>query len=153
MDKKIVKVVYDNGEEKSIEIEKIKSREQIKDDLPIGEKHDWRVSRVYDVQFKDLERDVLSQLGEDMVKNYAKDHLDLKDEDEDESDCDCEDKDVSDFEDKELMAELSRRNLLGYANINIISIDLFTRFSRVITTVNNQDLETIISDLETKYNL
>jgi hypothetical protein len=153
MDKKIVKVVYDNGEEKSIEIEKIKSREQIKDDLPIGEKQDWRVSRVYDVQFKELEKAVLSELGEDMVKNYAKDHLDLKDEDEDESDCDCEDKDVSDFEDKELMAELSRRNLLGYANINIISIDLFTRFSRVITTVNNQDLETIISDLETKYNL
>jgi hypothetical protein len=153
MDKKIVKVVYDNGEEKSIESEKIKSKEQIKEGLPIAEKQDYRVNGVYNRQFKELEEAVLCELDEDIVKRYAKDHLDLKDEDEDESDCDCEDKDVSDFEDDELMSELSRRNLLGYANINIISIDLFTRFSRVITTVNNQDLETIISDLETKYNL
>jgi hypothetical protein len=151
MDKKIVKVVYDNGEEKSIESEKIKSREQIKDGLPIGEKQDWRVNRVYDRQFKDFERDVLWALDDDMVKDYAKDHLDLKDENE--NDCDCKDKDVSDFEDNELMAELSRRNLLGYANVNIISIDLFTRFSRVITKADNQELETIISELEKKYNL
>jgi len=151
MDKRIIKVVYDNGEEKSIESEKIKSREQIKDGLPIGEKQDWRVKRVYDRQFKDLEKDVLWALDDNMVKDYAKDHLDLKDEDE--NDCDCQDKDVSDFEDNELMAELSRRNLLGYANVNIISIDLFTRFSRVITKADNQELETIISELEKKYNL
>ena len=34
MDKKIVKVVYDDREIKLVEKEKIKSREQIKDDLP-----------------------------------------------------------------------------------------------------------------------
>lgn len=151
MDKKIVKVVYDNGEIKLIEKHKIKSREQIKDALIIGEKQDWRVERAYDRQFKELERDVLWGLDDDLVKEYAKDHLDLKDEDE--NDCDCQDKDVSDFEDDELMAELSRRNLLGYANVNIISIDLFTRFSRVITKADNQELETIISELEKKYNL
>jgi hypothetical protein len=39
------------------------------------------------------------------------------------------------------------------ANVNIISIDLFTRFSRVITKAENQELETIISELEKKYNL
>ena len=151
MEKKIVKVVYDNGEEKSIDSEKIKSKEQIKDALSIGEKQDWRVNRAYNRQFKDLERDVLWQLDDETVKDYAKDHLDLKDEDE--NDCDCQDKDVSDFEDDELMAELSRRNLLGYANVNIISIDLFTRFSRVITKADNQELEKIISELEKKYNL
>jgi hypothetical protein len=151
MDKKIVKVVYDNGEIKLIEKKNIKSREQIKDALIIGEKQDWRVERAYDRQFKELERDVLWGLDEDLVKEYAKDHLDLKDEDE--NDCDCHDKDVSDFEDDELMAELSGRNLLGYANVNIISIDLFTRFSRVITVADNQELETIISELEKKHNL
>jgi predicted DNA-binding antitoxin AbrB/MazE fold protein len=151
MDKKIVKVVYDNGEIKLIEKKNLKSREQIKDALIIGEKQDWRVERAYDRQFKELERDVLWGLDEDLVKEYAKDHLDLKDEDE--NDCDCHDKDVSDFEDDELMAELSRRNLLGYANVNIISIDLFTRFSRVITVADNQELETIISELEKKHNL
>jgi hypothetical protein len=151
MQKKIVKVVYDNGEENSIDIEKFKSKKQIQDNLPIGEKHDWRVSRVYDRQFKDLERDILWGLDDETVKDYAKDHLDLKDEDE--NDCDCQDKDVSDFEDNELMAELSRRNLLGYANVNIITIDLFTRFSRVITNADNQELEKIVSELEKKYNL
>ena len=151
MDKKIVKVVYDNGEIKLIEKKNLKSREQITDALIIGEKQDWRVERAYDRQFKELERDVLWGLDEDLVKEYAKDHLDLKDEDE--NDCDCHDKDVSDFEDDELMAELSRRNLLGYANVNIISIDLFTRFSRVITVADNQELETIISELEKKHNL
>jgi hypothetical protein len=151
MDKKIVKVVYDNGEENCINIEKFKSKKQIQDNLPIGEKHHWRVSRVYDRQFKDLERDILWGLDDKAVKEYAKDLLDLKDEDE--NDCGCKDKDVSDFEDDELIAELSRRNLLGYANVNIISIDLFTRFSRVITKADNQELETIISELEKKYNL
>jgi hypothetical protein len=151
MDKKIVKVVYDNGEIKLVEKEKIKSREQIKDALSIGEKQDWRVNRAYDRQFKELERDVLWGLDEDLVKEYAKDHLDLKDEDD--NDCNCDDKDISDFEDLELMAELSSRNLFGYTNVNIISIDLFTRFSRVITVADNQDLETIISELEKKYKL
>ena len=151
MDKKIAKVVYDNGEIKSVDRKKIKSKEKIKDALPIGEKQDWRVNRVYDRQFKELEKEVLWGLDEDLVKEYAKDHLNLKDEDE--NDCDCHDKDASDFEDDELMTELSRRNLLGYANVNIISIDLFTRFSRVITVADNQELETIISELEKKYNL
>jgi hypothetical protein len=151
MDKKIIKVVYDNGEEKFIESENFKSREQIQEALPIGEKQDWRVNRTYDRQFQELERDILWVLDDETVKDYAKDHLDLKDEDE--NDCDCDDKDVSDFEDDELMAELSRRNLLGYANVNIISIDLFTRFSRIITVAPFQELETIISELEKKYNL
>ena len=151
MDKKIAKVVYDNGEIKSVDRKKIKSKEKIKDALPIGEKQDWRVNRVYDRQFKELEKEVLWGLDEDLVKEYAKDHLNLKDEDE--NDCDCHDKDASDFEDDELMTELSRRNLLGYANVNIISIDLFTRFSRVVTVADNQELETIISELEKKYNL
>jgi hypothetical protein len=37
--------------------------------------------------------------------------------------------------------------------VNIISIDLFTRFSRLITVADNQELETIIWDLEKKYNI
>ena len=65
MDKKIVKVVYDDREIKLVEKEKIKSREQIKDDLPTGEKQYWRVNRVYDRQFQELERAVLWGLDED----------------------------------------------------------------------------------------
>jgi hypothetical protein len=152
MDKKIVKVVYDNKEEKSIESEKIKSREQIKNALPIGEKQDWRVNRVYDRQFKELERAVLWELDDEMVKEYAKDHLYLKEEDE--NDCDCDDKkDISDFEDDELLAEIAIRNNLGYANLNIVTIDLFDRFTRLIGVADNLELENIIIELEKKHNL
>jgi hypothetical protein len=147
MDKKIVKVIYTDGEQ--IEVKDWKTPEQLKSEFSYG--MDWKANRHYDRQFKDIERDVLWGLDDSIVKDYAKDHLDLKDEDENE--CDCDDKDVSDYEDNELMAELSRRNLFGYANVNIISIDLFTRFSRVITVADNQELETIIWDLEKKYNI
>jgi hypothetical protein len=40
MDKRIIKVIYDNGEEKVVG--DYKSKEQIKQDKPIGEKEDWR---------------------------------------------------------------------------------------------------------------
>lgn len=147
MDKKIVKAIYNDGTE--ISVKDLKTLEQIKKDYNYD--RDWKYVRHYERQFYTIERDVLWGLDEDLVKEYAKDHLDLKDEDE--NDCDCDDKDVSDFEDEELMAELVRRNILGYINVNIISIDLFTRFSRVITIADNQELETIISELEKKYNL
>jgi hypothetical protein len=147
MDKKIVKVIYTDGGQ--IEVKDWKTPEQLKSEFSYG--MDWKANHHYDRQFKDIERDVLWGLDDSIVKDYAKDHLDLKDEDENE--CDCDDKDVSDYEDNELMAELSRRNLFGYANVNIISIDLFTRFSRVITVADNQELETIIWDLEKKYNI
>jgi hypothetical protein len=152
MHNRITKVVYDNGEIKLVEKEKIKSKKQIKEALPIGEKQDWRVNRVYDRQFKELERGVLWGLDEDMVKEYAKDHLYLKEEDE--NDCDCNDeKDISDFEDDELLAEIAIRNNLGYANVNIVTIDLFDRFTRLVGVADNLELENIIIELEKKHNL
>jgi len=147
MDKKIVKVIYNDGTD--ISVKDLKTLEQIKKEYDYD--RDWKYIRHYERQFYAIEKDVLWTLENDLVTDYAKDNLDLKDEDE--NDCDCEEKDVSDFEDDELMAELSRRNLLGYANVNIISIDLFTRFSRVITVADSQELETIISELEKKYRL
>lgn len=149
MDKNIVKVIYDNGEE--ILVGKYKSKKQILKDLPIGEKQDWRVNRNYEKQFKEIERKVLWALDDDMVKDYAKDHLYLKDEDE--NDCDCEETDISDFEDDEILSELAKRNYLGYANMNIITINLFERLSRIIGVADNLELENIISELEKKHNL
>ena len=147
MDKKIVKVIYNDGTD--ISVKDLKTIEQIKKDYNYD--RDWKYVSHYERQFYTIEKDVLWTLEDDLVTDYAKDHLDLKDEDE--NDCDCDDKDIQDFEDDEIMAELIRRNLLGYVNVNIISIDLFTRFSRVITVADNQELETIISELEKKYNL
>jgi hypothetical protein len=147
MDKKIVKAIYNDGTE--ISVKDLKTLEQIKKDYNYD--RDWKCVRHYERQFYTIEKDVLWTLEDDLVTNYAKDHLELKDESE--NDCDCEDKDVQDFEDEELMAELVGRNILGYINVNIISIDLFTRFSRIITIADNQELETIISELEKKHNL
>lgn len=149
MDKRIVKVIYDNGEEKVVG--EYKSKEQIKEEKPIGEKEDWRVNRTYNRQFKDFERDILWELDDDMVTDYAKDHLYLKDEDE--NDCDCHEKDLEDFEDDEILSELAKRNYLGYANMNIITINLFERLSRIIGVADNLELENIISELEKKHNL
>jgi hypothetical protein len=149
MDKRIVKVIYDNGEEKVVG--DYKSKEQIKQDKPIGEKEDWRVNRTYNRQFKNFEREILWELDDDMVTDYAKDHLDLKDEDE--NDCDCEETDICDFEDDELFSELARRNHLGYGNMNIITTNLFERLSRIIGVADNLELENIISELEKKHNL
>jgi hypothetical protein len=147
MDKKIVKAIYNDGTE--ISVKDLKTLEQIKKDYNYD--RDWKYVRHYERQFYTIEKDVLWTLEDDLVTDYTKDHLDLKDESE--NDCDCDDKDVQDFEDEELMAELVRRNILGYINVNIISIDLFTRFSRIITIADNQELETIILELEKKYNL
>ena len=147
MDKKIVKVIYNDGTD--ISVKDLKTIEQIKKDYNYD--RDWKYVRHYERQFYTIEKDVLWTLEDDTVTDYAKDHLDLKDEDD--NDCDCDDKDVQDFEDNELITELSRRKLLGYDSLNIISIDLSTRFSRVITVANNQELETIILELEKKYNL
>ena len=149
MDKRIVKVIYDNGEEKVVG--DYKSKEQIKEAKPIGEKEDWRVNRTYNRQFKDFEREILWELDDDLVTDYAKDHLDLKDEDE--NDCDCDEKDLEDYEDDEILYELAKRNYLGYSNMNIITINLFERLSRIIGVADNLELENIISELEKKHNL
>jgi hypothetical protein len=147
MEKKIVKVIYTDGEQD--EVKDWKTIEEIKTVFYYDA--DWKANRHFERQFYKIEKDILWNLYDDNVKDYAKDHLDLKDEDD--NDCDCDEKDVSDFEDDEIMSELQRRKLFGYTNVNIITVDLFTRFSRIITVADNQELETIILDLEKKYNL
>jgi hypothetical protein len=147
MEKKIVKVIYTDGEQD--EVKDWKTIEEIKTEFDYDSY--WKANRHFERQFYKIEKDILWNLYDDNVSDYAKDQLDLKDEDE--NDCDCDEKDVSDFEDDEIMAELSRRKLFGYTNVNIITVDLFTRFSRLITVADNQELETIILDLEKKYNI
>ena len=67
--------------------------------------------------------------------------------------CVCDDKQIGDFEDNEIMAELTNRNLLGYTDVNSFTLDLFNRFSRLINFADHQELDTVIKELETKYKL
>ena len=147
MDKKIVKAIYNDGTE--ICVKDLKTLEQIKKDYVYDK--EWKYVRHYERQFYAIEKDVLWTLEDDLVTDYAKDHLDLKDEDE--NDCDCHEKDLEDFEDDEIILELAKRNYLGYANMNIITINLFERLSRIIGVADNLELENIISELEKKHNL
>ena len=147
MSKKIIKVIYTDDTEDSVK--DLKTIEDIQKEFNYDK--DWKTYNHYERQFKDIEESILWNIDDDVVSEYAKDYLDLKDQDE--NDCDCEETDISDFEDAELMAEMSSRNLLGFNNVSIVSIDLFTRFSRIITFGNNAELESIITDLEKKYNL
>lgn len=147
MVKKIVKVVFDDQTE--LTIGEHKTIEQIKTD----QTHDkqWKEERHYQRQFITLERAILRNLDDDTVRRYAKDDLDLVEQGN--CDCDCEEKDISDFEDNEIMAELVSRNILGQANPDIITTDLFIRFSKVLTVADVQELEALISELETKHGL
>lgn len=147
MDKKIIKVVFDDQTE--LTVGEHKTIEQIKAEYTYDK--DWKVNRHYQRQFQTIERDILWNLDDDTVKDYAKDHLDLVEQDD--CDCDCKEKDISDFEDNEIMAELSSRKILGQTNTNIITIDLFTRFSKVLNFADTQELDKIITELELKYKL
>ena len=147
MDKRIIKVIYDD--ETEISVQDLKTLEQIKKDYTYDK--EWKFIRHYNRQFQTIEKDVLWNLEDDFVKEYAKDHLALKNEDD--NDCDCEDKTIFDFEDNDLVSELVRRNFFGYDSLNIVSIDLFTRFSRIMTVVSSQELESVITELENKHNL
>ena len=145
MDKKIVRVIFTDGEEESVK--GWRTPEELKKDFNYTAKQ--QANRHYERQFKELERTILQNIDEDLVSEYAKDHLDLVDDGE----CDCDEKDIIDFEDNELMNEVSRRKLLGFADVNIVTIDLFERFSRVLGVANVQELEATVSELERKHNL
>lgn len=145
MKKKIVQVVFNDGEEESVE--SWRTPEELKKDFSYATKQE--ANRHYNRQFKEFEGVILQNIDNDVIKRYAKDYLDFVEDEE----CDCEETDIMDFEDNELMNEVSRRKLLGFADVNIVTIDLFERFSRVLGVANVQELEATVSELERKHNL
>lgn len=150
MDKKIVKVIYNDNSEDSVG--DILTSEQIKEkyDYKSDYKSDYLLSKHYTRQFNRFEIRILSSLNNSVIKEYAIDEFDLVEDDE--KDCKC--KDICDYEDFELIAELSRRNNIGYGKTDIISVGLLERFTLVLGKAdNNTEIENVISNLETKYNL
>ena len=145
MDRKIVKIIFTDGEEESVK--SWRTPEELKKDFNYLTKQE--ANRHYDRQFKVLEDAILQNIDNDVIKRYAKDYLDLVEDEE----CDCDETDIMDFEDNQLMNEVSRRKLLGFADVNIVTIDLFERFSRVLGVANVQELEATVSELERKHSL
>ena len=146
MKNKIIKVIYHDGTKDSV-IEAL-TFEQIKNKYQ--GKTSYEITRFYERQFISFERRLLENISDPIIKDYAINNFDLVEEEKEE--CNCND--ISDYEDFELISELARRNVFGYSKTDIITIDLFERFSSVLTkAVDNQEIEDIITNLEIKYNL
>ena len=141
-DKRIVKVIY--TDDTFDEVENLKPFE-----IKEGEKN-WEAFRRYERQFRDIEKSVLSCIDNDIVEDYAKDYLDLIDPDD--CECDCEEKDVSDFEDSDLLNEISRR-YFGKNGLDIIANSIFDRFIKVLAVADKSELDEMIKKQEVKHNL
>jgi len=85
---KVIKAILDNGE--VLEVENYKTYQEIKEQEPTI------VSRIYYKQFRDIDNDLVNCIEDDVIKDYAEWHLDMKDED------DFEDKTLCDFDDEEI---------------------------------------------------
>lgn len=139
MRKRIKKVIF--TDDTFSEIENIKPYKEIE-----GEER-FKAFRRYDAQFKDLEDEILKFIDDDVIENYAKDNLDLIDEDD--CECDCYDADISDFEDSDLLNEISRR-YFGKNGLDIIANSIFDRFVKVLSVADKSELDEILKNQEIK---
>jgi hypothetical protein len=138
---KIISVTYQDGQVKNLE--NFKKNEINKDDGVI-EKRIKR--RAYERQFKQFERDILSCLNEDTIRDYAEDNFGLIDED------DIEEKGIEDFDNYELLEEIKVRNLT-YGGNTIVSEQFITRFCKIIEKENAILLDSVLSEFEAKLNI
>ncbi|GAQ50218.1 hypothetical protein [Flavobacterium psychrophilum] len=138
---KIVKILLDNGT--SREVEDIKPLFHFEEKSPENSKHLHQ--RAYERQFYDFENDIIGFLTESNLEDYAKDHLGLIDED------DVEEKDISDFSDTEILAEIKDRKLNKGGNI--ITSNFIERFENIVKSENSILLDNLLSELENKLNL
>jgi len=136
---KIVKVIYDDGSEK-----------EIKNIVPLAVSEDRKDfltnRRRYERQFLSFEDDILSDLDQDNIEDYAETNFDLVRED------DVEEKDLSDFDDEEIMEEVRNRKLLGNNN-SIISEQFITRFSKIMEKESQILLDNLLTEFESKLNI
>jgi len=136
---KIVKVIYDDG-----------SIKEMKNIVPLVVSEDrkdfWINKRNYDRQFLSFEDDILSDLDQDNLENYAETNFDLISED------DLEDKDISDFSDEEILEEVRYRKLFG-SNNSIISEQFMSRFSKIMEKESQVLLDNLLTEFESKLNI
>jgi hypothetical protein len=136
----IVKVIYDDGTE-MIPAREIKPRREAKE----GE-NQWRANREYQNQFIRFEDQILENLNQDNLEEYAAGNFDLISED------DVEKTTIDDFDDNEIMQEVRDRKLLGGIN-TIISESFITRFSKIMEKENQILLDNVLTEFEKKLNI
>jgi hypothetical protein len=144
MNPKIIKAIFDNGD--IIEL---------KDFTPITQEDykDWRKRYDWESQFENFEKQILENLDEDCIKDYAKDFLDLIDEDDCEckdDNCDCDD--ISEVSDLELINEVFSR-IVKQRNTDIITCDLFYRFTKILQCADKFEIEKMLFEQEQKHKI
>lgn len=136
---RIIKVIYQDGTEL-----------EPKNIIPLVVDEDrtqqWRNHIKYYRQFKRFEEDILDDLDQDTVQEYAESKFDLINED------DVEEKNIEDFSDEEIMEEVRHRKLLGNNN-SIISEQFITRFSKIMEIESQILLDNLLTEFESKLNL
>lgn len=136
---RIVKVIYQDGTEK-----------ELQNILPLIVNEDkseqWRNQNKYNRQFKRFEEDILDDLDQDTVEDYAENNFDFIKED------DVEDKKIEDYDDDEIMDEVRSRKLLGNNN-SIISGQFIIRFSKIMEKESQILLDNLLTEFENKLNL
>lgn len=144
MCKNIVKVIFDDNTE--LTIGEIKTKEQIKQSNNYYDT-DWKIERAYNRQFNQIERDILKELDDDNVIDYAIEYLDLIEE----NDCDCtEEKYISDFDDSEILSEAINRKIIP-VKTDIITMSLLDRMLKVLDVADREELNQILEKLEQKH--
>lgn len=142
MDKRIVKVIYtDDTFEEVANPKPFKTEE--------GEER-WKAFRRYEARFRDIEKSVLHSIDNDIVEDYAKDYLDLIDPDD--CECDCYESGISDFEDSDLLNEISRR-YFGKNGLDIVANSIFDRFIKVLAVADKSELDEILKNQEIKHKI
>ena len=140
---RIVKIIYANGDEK--EVGEIIPLEILEND---NNNERYQKRRSYERQFKDFEENILNDLDPDAIEAYAEWNLNLVKED------DVDDKDISDFDDDELLKEAKYRNLsLSLLGSSIITEKFMVRFEKIIEAENALILEKTLTEFESKLNL
>ena len=136
---RIIKVIYQDGSE--LEPKNITPLE-ISDD----KQQQWRNQVRYNRQFRSFEEDILDDLDEDIVEDYAKNRFHLVEED------DVEENNINDFSDDEIIDEVRARKLLG-SNNSIIPEQFITRFSKIMEKESQILLDNLLTEFETKLTL
>jgi hypothetical protein len=103
--------------------------------------------QAYKRKIKTFQEDILGELDDDVVEQYAKDNFDLIDEDD--CDCDSDDSDISDFDDDILVSEFLNRKL-NIKSTDIVTNGLIERFFEVLRYGKRSEIELFISEQESK---
>ncbi|MEA1849235.1 hypothetical protein U9K52_09950 [Chryseobacterium sp. MHB01] len=141
MENKIVKVVLEDG--KTIEYKE----QSIEHFRKTGQSENW-VKHQFFNQYTNWEKNILTYFQLD-IEEYAKDEYDLIDEDER--------KDISDFDDDDILEAAEYRGILPESveleNENIMNEDFVSRFVTIIDRGNISEIENTLEFLEFKYKI